>query len=1066
MSPVRWKNTFYIALLLFELWIVVSSNTMQDPITMTLDGWRPIVGTRRQPPGFETDSRIPQFKKPSKTKNLDKENIKSENSITTVEPEQIESSTKPLHNLNAGPSHPQNYGNKIAPQSKYSPPKYQTLPPGAVSLGRPSQYGFRKHSVPAKPAKVISHLGPAPKRKPPPRGPVGAHSTRNDVFINPSGTITSYPFTKTGLNNVRTRETQGIGLFGTQNHFTVNQPNSHIEINRFPSPNENVFQQYKSPGVSYHLPKLKIGQGDEYSRNLVPPPPSRNPAAEKEKLKNSKFPIFKDNTASVSDPVYEIHESFGVQTPQIQENLIPAPVNNNRNFSLHQQIENPLVDIQVTKENLKVFHSTSPNRFNPSGSDYVDYDYYNLPTSGQPTKLQTYEVTEGKWQDNLNPYTFNYIKAKDSIHNIKDVRPHSTATQITNEPVVELNLPPFLPTPYVPDPIYPTSATQSEASTVFSQVSQKMNKYKNAALNNNPLFFDIKEVSTHYPILGKPSFIDDDQTANPAKENEIVDEVTTPREEITTKKRRRRPQPRRPVSTTTTTTTTTTTEEPPITEVYQIKSQEDIVPETEKPLPKRIRQRPNRYKHLSGSSSINQESSLRYRTTTPVAQYEENNQEKRTRGRNRYRQRGSGNKDSTELQKPVNRKRTRPTTTEMPANHKTMEKEKVNKPETVRHDSRYPQKLDIETTTKEQRIIDYEENNMSDENMSEEIYESTPNANFIDDIGFKVIRTTTPPDETTLINNEIELSTPSSQSQNNQDSLIETTLATIIPTSTTTESKTTVKHNRIKTRPASLKTSNRPRFSVKDYRQRLNQHTTSSTPPSTTDILKTMSEVPRIRFPARLRTRPTQYSTTTPAPPPEETTTEILLRRRFKPKDPRHTVATESTNIIPETNVKSVNTRLRPFDRQKINTELTTKSTVEDSKVKASIKPSLYSNRRRPSISIRKINKTEDAIIKDKQEEKIDEEKDDTELTTEYQSVKISTTEISPTTTIDINENDYSQRVSELTSSFKEYETPGLFKNVAPISRRVPNYFTLSTEDPILPIEAFFPGINEKDKET
>ncbi|XP_057668142.1 mucin-2-like isoform X3 [Diorhabda carinulata] len=978
MSPVRWKNTFYIALLLFELWIVVSSNTMQDPITMTLDGWRPIVGTRRQPPGFETDSRIPQFKKTKPTKNLEKENIKSENSITTVEPEQIESSTKPLHNLNAGP---QNYGNKIAPHSKYSPPKYQTLPPGAVSLGRPSQYGFRKHSVPAKPAKVVSHLGPAPKRKPPPRGPVGAHSTRNDVFINPSGTITSYPFIKTGLNNVRTRETQGIGLFGTQNHFTVNQPNSHIEINRFPSPNENVFQQYKSPGVSYHLPKLKIGQGDEYSRNLVPPPPSRNPAAEKEKLKNSKFPIFKDNTASVSDPVYEIHESFG------------------------------------------------------------------------------------KWQDNLNPYTFNYIKAKDSIHNIKDVRPHSTATQITNEPVVEFNLPPFLPTPYVPDPIYPTSATQSEASTVFSQVSQKMNKYKNAALNNNPLFFDIKEVSTHYPILGKPSFIDDDQTANPAKENEIVDEVTTPREEITTKKRRRRPQPRRPVSTTTTT-TTTTTEEPPITEVYQIKSQEDIIPETEKPLPKRIRQRPNRYKHLSGSSSINQESSLRYRTTTPVAQYEENNEEKRTRGRNRYRQRGSGNKDSTELQKPVNRKRTRPTTTEMPANHKIMEKEKVNKPETVRHDSRYSQKLDVETTTKEQRIIDYEENNMSDENMSEEIYESTPNANFIDDIGLKVIRTTTPPDETTLINNEIELSTPSSQSQNNQDSLIETTLATIIPTSTTTESKTTVKHNRIKTRPASLKTSNRPRFSVKDYRQRLNQHTTSSTPPSTTDILKAMPEVPRIRFPARLRTRPTQYSTTTPAPPPEETTTEILLRRRFKPKDPRHTVATESTNIIPETNVKSVNTRLRPFDRQKINAELTTKSTVEDSKVKASIKSSLYSNRRRPSIGIRKINKTEDAIIKDKQEEKIDEEKDDAELTTEYQSVKISTTEISPTTTIDINENDYSQRVSELTSSFKEYETPGLFKNVAPISRRVPNYFTLSTEDPILPIEAFFPGINEKDKET
>lgn len=71
-----------------------------------------------------------------------------------------------------------------------------------------------------------------------------------------------------------------------------------------------------------------------------------------------------------------------------------------------------------------------------------------------------------------------------------------------------------------------------------------MNKFKTSVLANNPLFFDIKEVSTHYPILGRPEFIQETQTDSPAKENEIVNEVTTQMEELTTRKRRRRPQPR------------------------------------------------------------------------------------------------------------------------------------------------------------------------------------------------------------------------------------------------------------------------------------------------------------------------------------------------------------------------------------------------------------------------------------------------------------------------------------------------------------------------------------------
>lgn len=58
---------------------------------------------------------------------------------------------------------------------------------------------------------------------------------------------------------------------------------------------------------------------------------------------------------------------------------------------------------------------------------------------------------------------------------------------------------------------------------------------------------------------------------------------------------------------------------------------------------------------------------------------------------------------------------------------------------------------------------------------------------------------------------------------------------------------------------------------------------------------------------------------------------------------------------------------------------------------------------------------------------------------------------------------DILKNVSDLTSlAKKDYDTPGLFKNVAPISRGVPNHFTIATDDPILPIEAFFPNIKDR----
>ncbi|XP_050078950.1 uncharacterized protein LOC126565784 [Anopheles maculipalpis] len=59
--------------------------------------------------------------------------------------------------------------------------------------------------------------------------------------------------------------------------------------------------------------------------------------------------------------------------------------------------------------------------------------------------------------------------------------------------------------------------------------------------------------------------------------------------------------------------------------------------------------------------------------------------------------------------------------------------------------------------------------------------------------------------------------------------------------------------------------------------------------------------------------------------------------------------------------------------------------------------------------------------------------------------------------------SDYSKRVVELTLSGTGSKDRGSFKSVNKglLSRKVPGYFTLATEDPILPIEAFFPQVKK-----
>ncbi|VEN58085.1 unnamed protein product, partial [Callosobruchus maculatus] len=322
--------------------------------------------------------------------------------------------------------------------------------------------------------------------------------------------------------------------------------------------------------------------------------------------------------------------------------------------------------------------------------------------------------------------------------------------------------------------------------------------------------------------------------------------------------------------------------------------------------------------------------------------------------------------------------------------------------------------------------------------------------------------------------NEVDFSTTQPQPEQifeHQTVIVTTLPPTTIPSTTTTAEETsTTKVTKSRGRPMKYNTANRPRFSVKDYRQRLNQYT-STTPSTTTDFVRTSSDGPKIRFPGRLRTRPTATTTTTTTPAysrDDEGNTEPIFRRKFKPKDPRHQISTTenpSANIITETSVKAVNPRLRPFGRFR--------TTTESSENKVSIKSDLFNiARRRNSFNsrnkLRNKNVTDDATTVNGIEstepvttQSPVEENQDEEISTRMhrRTTEPSTLSTESNTEV-VSEDDYSQRVSELTSSFKN---EGYFKSVSTNTRRIPSHFAISTEDPILPIEAFFPNIKEKE---
>ncbi|KAL4703097.1 hypothetical protein ACJJTC_018134 [Scirpophaga incertulas] len=253
-------------------------------------------------------------------------------------------------------------------------------------------------------------------------------------------------------------------------------------------------------------------------------------------------------------------------------------------------------------------------------------------------------------------------------------------------------------------------------------------------------------------------------------------------------------------------------------------------------------------------------------------------------------------------------------------------------------------------------------------------------------------------------------------------------------------------------RPRIRNKFNRPKFSVKDYRNRLSSTT------STTE--KTTESTPRLRFPLR---KATTYEDEA------ETTTE---RKKFVPKDPRHKhVNGSELNEETEKEIHSIRYRQRPTTVE--NSESTTQRT--SSRIRNGLrkpKPTEETSETTTLHTKRPLRKK----IKDSEigESVQDASVTDTTVPNDQKNDITSERTRSESAIMKIADKkhhqdpiehlfEHSKRVSDLTlAASKDYNKPGMFKTVSSSSRRVPNYFTIATDDPILPIEAFFPQLNQK----
>lgn len=332
---------------------------------------------------------------------------------------------------------------------------------------------------------------------------------------------------------------------------------------------------------------------------------------------------------------------------------------------------------------------------------------------------------------------------------------------------------------------------------------------------------------------------------------------------------------------------------------------------------------------------------------------------------------------------------------------------------------------------------------------------------------------------------------------------------------------------------------NRPRFSIKEYRQRMSSTTPTPDQASSNNLVSTTASYTRLRFPTRQRVLPSDLKNRTIDPNksdekpsivyPERSTTETTsteagsvetTRKRFIPKDrfssrlktTTETIVEGQTIVSPTSAsvttakppIRRVSTRRDPLTNRTRTSSTTTDNPSDGSSTVSRIpvfrngtvplrRPQAPSLRQRIQNSKKKdasVSSTvsideslNDLAVEGSSEDKVrmsSNEVAPSSSTEEYKHetaiMKIAkddhsyrpykekpTTEKTKTESSSSSENDLNDSPSEQSERVAELTIFGTNQfnsvNTGSASRRIPGYFTLATEDPILPIEAFFPQV-------
>lgn len=312
---------------------------------------------------------------------------------------------------------------------------------------------------------------------------------------------------------------------------------------------------------------------------------------------------------------------------------------------------------------------------------------------------------------------------------------------------------------------------------------------------------------------------------------------------------------------------------------------------------------------------------------------------------------------------------------------------------------------------------------------------------------------------------------------------------TTIPTTTTTTA--TVKSNGIKT-INKYEPNNRPRFSVKEYRQR-NSSTTNKTIGTTPET--STQTYTRLRFPTRNRLLPDlknkmnldepkstikEESNTIEVKPFEniveivETSSETI-KKRIPNKEGRYRSSTQRSVSISTTTSRTPNSRRGSNTRRDYANRNRVKpsGTITETKTQNPIIRTATTPLKRPAIvSLRqRIQNRKKESNEVTMESKMSDDTVTEGFNHETAIMKIAKDDHSyrpyaHTTSTEFNdsENDLSGSPSEQSQRVADLTVSGDFKsvNTGLLSRKIPGYFTLATEDPILPIEAFFPQVKKE----